>query len=147
MESADTQPDSADEVPGDAPPTASAPAVDKAALREKVRDLATVSGDLEMLTRQLAHPHSTVQVGLLHERMDQLTKNQRKLVQDIASQCPDADRRSRFEALDRRLESLRAEVQETRDASELERYRAEIDPLVDEWARVFEGLVVHTLQS
>lgn len=121
--------------------------VDKQALREKVRELSTVSGDLEMLTRQLARPHSTVQVGLLHDRMDQLTRKQRGLVQDIAQQCPEEGMRTRFEGLDKRLQSLRAQVQETRDAAELERYRTEIDPLVDEWAKAFEGLVVFTLQG
>jgi hypothetical protein len=128
------------------PPRGLAP-VDKNALREKVRELSTVSGDLEMLTRQLARPHSTVQVGLLHERMDQLTKKQRTLVLDIARTCPDDAMQARFDGLDRRLEALRAEVQETRDGAELERYRAEIDPLVDEWARLFQDMVVVTLQS
>lgn len=123
------------------------PPIDKQALREKVRELATVSGDLEMLTRQLARPHSTVQVGLLHDRMDQLTRKQRGLVSDIAQQCPEAIMRTRFEGLDKRLQALRAQVQETRDAAELERYRTEIDPLVDEWAKAFEGLVVFTLQG
>lgn len=121
--------------------------LDKHALREQVRELATVSGDLEMLTRQLARPHSTIQVGLLHDRMEQLTRKQRGLVRDIAAQCPEAAMRTRFEGLDKRLESLRAQVQETRDPAELERFRGEIDPLVDEWAQVFESLVVFTLQG
>ncbi|NDD27563.1 MAG: hypothetical protein EB084_04775 [Proteobacteria bacterium] len=141
MEAPDTSPTAAGAAPSASPP------VDKNALREKVRELATVSGDLEMLTRQLARPQSTVQVNLLHERMEQLTRQQRSLVQHIAAQCPDAERRTQFEGLDKRLQSLRAEVQETRDPAVLEQHRAEIDPLVDAWARVFEDMVVHTLQG
>lgn len=145
---ADAQPAAADDPPG-AVESAEGPAapIDRQALREKVRELATISGDVEMLTRQLARPHSTVQVGLLRERMDQLMRTQRQLVLHIAGQCPDPALRAGFEQLDARLESLRSQVQDTRDSAELDRFRTEIDPLVDEWARVFQELVVFTLQA
>ena len=116
-------------------------------LRGKVRDLSTISGDLEMLTRQLASPHSSVQVGLLHERMEQLTAQQRRLVKEIAGQCALLEVTARFEALDTRIEALRTRVQGSRDPEELEQLRVEIDPLVDEWAQLFQEIVLTALQS
>lgn len=135
-------------MPGTPAPGADAqPPYSKEALRDKVRELATVSADIEMLTRQLAHPHSTVQVGFLKGRMDELIEIQRAMVVDIVSRCPRTTTRSRFEALDDRLQSLRSAVRDSRDATRLEEIRQQIDPLVDEWAQVFQDLVTLALKA
>lgn len=134
------------EVPIEETPVASVPPVDKEAIRERVRELATVSGDVDLVTRQLARPLSTMQVGLLNDRLEQLTRRQQTLVAELAAECADAAMRTRFAELDGRLVTLRKTVQETRDAAELERCRAEIDPLVDEWAQLFQDIVIYILQ-
>lgn len=117
------------------------------ALKEKVRELANLSRDLENLTRQMSGATSTIQVTLLKERMDQLTVGQRKLVEEIAECCPFPDLKSRFDDLDMRLESVRRQVKDCKESDVLETLRQEIDPLVEQWAEVFQQLVVATLQS
>ena len=117
------------------------------AIREKVRELSNLSRELEQLTKQMSAAQSTLQVGFLKDRVDQLTTVQNRLVKEITHDCPDSPVRSRFEELDRRLQAVRGEVQEAKKADELKRLREEIEPLVDEWAQVFQELVVGVLGS
>jgi len=115
------------------------------AIKDKVRELANLSRDLENLTRQMGAAVSTVQVGFLQERVDQLSATQRKLIEEIAASCPDAELQTRFSGLDRRLESVRKQVKESKKADELEQLKAEIDPLVEQWAELFQELVIVTI--
>ncbi len=117
------------------------------AIKEKVRELANLSRDLEVLTRQLGAASSTVQVGFLKERVDQLTATQRKLIGEIAVCCPDLELKAEFEGLDTRLETVRQLVKDCKDGEELETLRQEIDPLVERWADTFQRLVVATVQG
>lgn len=121
--------------------------IGKDALREKIHELATISGDLELLTRQLSRPQSNMQVSLLRERMEQLTQTQRSLVLGITVHCPDEAMRARFDQLDRGLEAMRSDLQQTNDNAEVERIRQQIDGLVDEWGQAFQDMVVFTLKS
>ena len=115
--------------------------------REKVRELSTVSRDIELLTRQVGAAQFTMQVGFLNDRIEALTVQQRKLVVEIAAQCTDEALRSEFEDLDRRLESVRAQVKDCKAPERLEELRETIEPLVERWADLFQRLVVATLDK
>lgn len=119
--------------------------VAREAIREKVGELSSLSRELEQLTKQMSAAQSTLQVGFLKERVDQLTTVQNRLVKEIAQECPESALKSKFDGLDRRLRAVRTEVQEAKKADDLKRLREEIDPLVDEWAQVFQELVVGVL--
>ncbi|MBM3465114.1 MAG: hypothetical protein FJX76_23690 [Armatimonadetes bacterium] len=117
------------------------------AIREKVRELATISLDLTNLTRQMGAAVSTVQVGFLKDRVDSLTAQQRRLIGEIAASCPDPELKATFDGVDRRLETMREQVKDCKESDELETLRAEIDPLVDQWAELFQQLVIVTISA
>ncbi len=117
-------------------------------LRQKVAELSTVSKDVERLTRQLSGATNISQVGMLKERIDSLSGTQRRLVMDIVELCAAVpDLQQKFLQLDRQLESVRQQVNDASQMDELERLRAQIDPLVSEWAESFQELVMRTLQG
>jgi predicted nucleic acid-binding Zn-ribbon protein len=107
-----------------------------------------VSKDVERLTRQLSGATNISQVGMLKERIDSLSGTQRRLVMDIVELCAAVpDLQQKFLQLDRQLESVRQQVNDASQMDELERLRAQIDPLVSEWAESFQELVMRTLQG
>lgn len=114
-------------------------------LREKVRELSSVSRDIELLTRQVAAAQSTMQVGFLNERIDALTVDQRRLVEEVTALCPESETKTGFLVLDEKLESVRRQVKECKSTTRLEELRVEIDPIVEEWAAVFQQVVTDAL--
>ena len=110
-------------------------------IRASLKELAEVSQDLDrhsQMAKTAVHP---IQAQQVRKRIDELTIQQKSLMDRLVAQHTNQDTKSKFEKLSTELDELRAKIRACDDKEELKSLAEEIDTLVDRWVHSFQVIV------
>lgn len=110
-------------------------------VRERIKELAEVSRDLDrhtQLSRSASHP---IQAQQVRKRIDELTAQQSSLMSALVAQHPDETRRVEFSKLSQKLDNLRDEIRGCEDQEQLIALEDQIETTVDHWVHGFQVIV------
>jgi DNA repair exonuclease SbcCD ATPase subunit len=111
------------------------------AIREKLKELAEVSRDLDrhsQMSKTASHP---IQAQQVRKRIDELTEQQSALMNALVDQHPEEERRSHFQKLGAQVESLKEEIRGCEDKDKLVELEGQIEAIVDNWIHAFQVIV------
>lgn len=110
-------------------------------IREKLKELAEVSRDLDrhsQMSKSASHP---VQAQQVRKRIDELTAQQSSLMNALVEQHPNEERKANFHKLGAQVESLKEEIRGCEDKEKLVELEAQIEGIVDTWVHSFQVIV------
>jgi hypothetical protein len=112
-----------------------------AGIREKLKELAEVSRDLDrhsQMSKTASHP---IQAQQVRKRIDELTEQQSSMMNALVDQHPNEERRSNFQKLGAQVETLKEEIRGCEDKEKLIELEGQIEAIVDSWILAFQVIV------
>ena len=110
-------------------------------IRERLKELAEVSRDLDrhtQLSRAASHP---VQAQQVRKRIDELTARQSTLMNSLVSEHPSEEKRAEFEKLGSKVDALKDEIRGCEDKEKLADLDAQMETVIDSWVHGFQVIV------
>jgi polyhydroxyalkanoate synthesis regulator phasin len=112
-----------------------------AGIREKLKELAEVSRDLDrhsQMSKTASHP---IQAQQVRKRIDELTEQQSSMMNALVDKHPNEERRSNFQKLGAQVETLKEEIRGCEDKEKLIELEGQIEAIVDSWILAFQVIV------
>ncbi|MBI3924443.1 MAG: hypothetical protein HY319_02780 [Armatimonadetes bacterium] len=100
-----------------------------------------LSGELQRNHTMLASATNFIQAQTMRKRVDELTAEQSRLMDELVELYPDAEARDRYRALSSRIEELQKQIKTSQDIQELRELEGKIESTVGEWVHHFQSMV------
>ncbi len=112
----------------------------KETIRQHVTQLAKITEELQRNHTLLASASNLIQAETMKQRVDELSRKQKSLMDQLISWHPDQEARERYHRLHNEIEALQTKIKKCHEIEELRNLEKEIEGTVEAWVKHFQRM-------
>ena len=118
---------------------------DKAEIRQRIEQLATLSKELEIAAKLQANAPNIVAAEQFKRKVTELTESQGRMMRELVAMHPDPEAQQRYASLQQQVDEAQQKVRATRSMEDLKKLEASLDQLVSAYVHHFQTVVAELM--
>ena len=118
---------------------------DRADIRQRIEQLATLSKELEIAAKLQANAPNIVAAEQFKRKVVELTESQGRMMRDLVAMHPDPQAQELYASLQKQIEEAQLKVRSTRSMDELKQLETALDKLVSSYVHHFQTVVAELM--